>query len=177
MRGKGDDFEEVSIHAGITPAYAGKRSTRRNPGKKGEDHPRVCGEKRAPAALSLSLSGSPPRMRGKEYERGGSDSRSRITPAYAGKSAGSVFPQIPQRDHPRVCGEKCRICVSTNSAAGSPPRMRGKGIRQVALWAVSRITPAYAGKSLTHSAPPALSWDHPRVCGEKYSVDKVRRLW
>ena len=30
----------------------------------------------------------------------------RITPAYAGKSCAMCSPQIVQKDHPRLCGEK-----------------------------------------------------------------------
>ena len=30
-----------------------------------------------------------------------------------------------------------------------------------------RITPAYAGKTLTGLNPYFPNWDHPRVCGEK----------
>ena len=45
--------------------------------------------------------------------------------------------------------------------------MRGKG----ALWPLARptwrITPACAGKSFPKSLLMKLTWDHPRVCGEK----------
>ena len=68
---------------------------------------------------------------------------------------------------PRVCGEKKLRSVSTISAIGSPPRMRGKAMSNQVATSVERITPAYAGKR-----PPAQmvfppKWDHPRVCGEK----------
>ena len=45
--------------------------------------------------------------------------------------------------------------------------MRGKvGKSAVEAWTV-RITPAYAGKSLTIQKLSTLRRDHPRVCGEK----------
>ena len=70
-----------------------------------------------------------------------------ITPAYAGK-----------RNPPDTFGQLTR---------GSPPPMRGKDIiTKQAIWC-SRITPAYAGKSVEiRSSRPALR-DHPRLCGEK----------
>ena len=50
---------------------------------------------------------------------------------------------------------------------GSPPPMRGKGIR--IIWSKNhfRITPAYAGKSVQLRQCQGSSRDHPRLCGEK----------
>ena len=70
-----------------------------------------------------------------------------ITPAYAGKSGGWKAAHSMWRDHPRVCGEK-KLCLALHPpAAGSPPRMRGKGEYTCNISSVNRITPAYAGKS------------------------------
>ena len=51
---------------------------------------------------------------------------------------------------------------------GSPPHGRGKGLASHVPALVSRITPAWAGKS--HCAAERLSFlkDHPRVGGEKW---------
>ena len=48
--------------------------------------------------------------------------------------------------------------------------MRGKGTGPPAPAGRDWITPAYAGKSLTHITPITNPWDHPRVCGEKPDV-------
>ena len=45
--------------------------------------------------------------------------------------------------------------------------MRGKGGYPVHRPSVVRITPAYAGKSATHSVSRIAGRDHPRLCGEK----------
>ena len=45
--------------------------------------------------------------------------------------------------------------------------MRGKAVGQVVSGVGSRITPAYAGKSLYQFKPIHSLWDHPRLCGEK----------
>ena len=49
--------------------------------------------------------------------------------------------------------------------------MRGKG--NVRLWQQhsTGITPAYAGKRLSFKNGPSMLRDHPRVCGEKASVE------
>ena len=106
-------------------------------------------------------------MRGKEPASCAQVLRQGITPACAGKRGCSCRFHMPPGDHPRVCGEKplghrCQ-CV----LLGSPPRMRGKGIAIFRQLHHGRITPAYAGKSLTLTVLASLSWDHPRVCGEK----------
>ena len=45
--------------------------------------------------------------------------------------------------------------------------MRGKDRKKKGDVNMTRITPAYAGKSHAHGAANGKSWDHPRVCGEK----------
>ena len=68
---------------------------------------------------------------------------------------------------PRICREK-RLCAPPiASAVGSPPRMRGKGLRDLVEVSFVRITPAYAGKSSSSVAMSRAFTDHPRVCGEK----------
>ena len=45
--------------------------------------------------------------------------------------------------------------------------MRGKDYWNIHIFAIVGITPAYAGKSEIHLVLKLLSWDHPRLCGEK----------
>ena len=131
---------------GITPAYAGKRVHSELEGPRSEDHPRVCGEKRQQHYILWSLSGSPPRMRGKVLLRSGPDAWGRITPAYAGKRHVCSAPCKGMGDHPRVCGEKGLALPLALPPQGSPPRMRGKGMYAVHPARTRGITPAYAGK-------------------------------
>ena len=51
--------------------------------------------------------------------------------------------------------------------------MRGKGKSPCIAFAVRRITPAYAGKSLRYSSVIFLVQDHPRLCGEKTDAIKT----
>ena len=86
MRGKDEQPVLPDLHAGITPAYAGKSIM-------------------ASTAYDQKR-GSPPRMRGKDLTVEASTEHSGITPAYAGKSTRGTDARKPHRDHPRVCGEK-----------------------------------------------------------------------
>ena len=53
--------------------------------------------------------------------------------------------------------------------------MRGKAGPNSAYNMASGITPAYAGKSLRKTPPPARQRDHPRVCGEKSQSTSASR--
>ena len=66
MRGKAEYFMPEVDDMGITPAYAGKSQVDIVFIMADGDHPRVCGEKRAPHCQRDREAGSPPRMRGKD---------------------------------------------------------------------------------------------------------------
>ena len=70
-----------------------------------------------------------------------------ITPAYAGKTWVVKKIKLGQEDHPRVCGENHSPIMTVAEQIGSPPRMRGKPVKIMQLFAPARITPAYAGKT------------------------------
>ena len=74
-------------------------------------------------------------------------------------------------DHPRVCGEKLSRLVYALSSQGSPPRMRGKVQPLGERGSQAGITPACAGKREFRSSPRWCPRDHPRVCGEKKTVN------
>ena len=147
MRGKDIDGVTSSPKPGITPAYAGKSTKREKQKGKTKDHPRVCGEKLLRLFDMPCLTGSPPRMRGKESVLRVYDTTAGITPAYAGKRRAPRTSRTGSWDHPRVCGEKSKTALSYDFIRGSPPRMRGK-VCQPPIWhSLDGITPAYAGKS------------------------------
>ena len=195
MRGRVKVTVCQRFRAGITPAYAGKRSVKDLGAGGLWDHPRVCGEKLNKAIKLKHAGGSPPRMRGRVMRCSICQRGSGITPAYAGKRLPLSLSLIPCRDHPRVCGEESsgnhlpplgqdhpRVCGEkfTQSATkttipGSPPRMRGKVFNGEGVMLATRITPAYAGKSWKCGPTCTLFWDHPRVCGEKYQAGEAAR--
>ena len=148
MRGKAKTTDESFQEDGITPAYAGKRPFQLMLARRFWDHPRLCGEKSRGVWISITISGSPPPMRGKEGEDYESQADDRITPAYAGK--------------------RTRSRGVLTSITGSPPPMRGKVTVVSPESVADRITPAYAGKSLHNACQIILFQDHPRLCGEKF---------
>ena len=137
----------------------------------------MCGEKDLYGDATVREWESPPRMRGKVHSTVYADGSSRITPAYAGKRSRCTFVQRLRWDHPRVCGEKMVSMIPHRRSRGSPPRVRGKGIKRGCHSHQCGITPACAGKSRRLSHCRSQFWDHPRVCGEKlHSLPKKRRL-
>ena len=167
MRGKGDPDPGLQKFSGITPAYAGKRTSPLHEPSMRRDHPRVCGEKLFVFAGVAAVPGSPPHVRGKGQGQGDGCDHQGITPAYAGKSRFPSSTAPYRRDHPRVCGEKYNYGMANKQAGGSPPRMRGKGKNRKTTLPHDRITPAYAGKSTVQIHNVRQVRDHPRVCGEK----------
>ena len=159
-----DTTGEVS---GITPACAGKTSTRRLAKLQTQDHPRMRGEDFelmqeqydvegiTPACAGKTCnpltggswsSGSPPHARGR---RGGNlprRLRAGITPACAGKTWQRSNAHASVRDHPRMRGEDV---FGRNRAR---PR--------------DGITPACAGKTSTSINGKPGTGDHPRMRGE-----------
>ena len=93
----------------------------------------------------------------------------RITPACAGKRTFPLSAGCQSQDHPRVCGEKYSLRALHSFKKGSPPRVRGKEVLASAPWMLMRITPACAGKRAVKKEGCRAYWDHPRVCGEKFT--------
>ena len=167
VRGKGPSISRPAPASGITPACAGKSIRSSEHCASPWDHPRVCGEKNSIFCPVFSVTGSPPRVRGKAPRPSPSRPSRRITPACAGKSRlqGSNL-QLPG-DHPRVCGEKHLRLLPTFQRTGSPPRVRGKETVRRRKTTGTGITPACAGKRTRALLTSSRHRDHPRVCGEK----------
>ena len=128
MRGKVEAAILAMERNGITPACAGKSNQITPVSRRGEDHPRVCGEKELQASVFRSTWGSPPRVRGKGLGCRKSQADYGITPACAGKRTMPLQKYVSAKDHPRVCGEKYSEICNNFFGQGSPPRVRGKGI-------------------------------------------------
>ena len=152
----------------ITPAHAGKTSHSPECPPMRADHPRTCGENFRLLSSVVSMSGSPPHMRGKLLTPFNLSLFTRITPAHAGKTAFQSFIGSLPTDHPRTCGENLVLSEQSSGIIGSPPHMRGKLIIPKTLPGMGRITPAHAGKTWHTDRAEALSTDHPRTCGENH---------
>ena len=84
-RGKASPCRSSSSGRRITPAWAGKRLVKDCHEVTPPDHPRVGGEKRVSFTPSATLTGSPPRGRGKVDGGRLCHVAAGITPAWAGK--------------------------------------------------------------------------------------------
>ena len=126
IRGKVNGLAAGMAQGGITPAHAGKRRPCFFLASLVQDHPRACGEKVTPSRMLVGMSGSPPRMRGKEEAEQRLFGEFWITPAHAGKSRWPNSAPLRAEDHPRACGEKDHQRTSRPCERGSPPRMRGE---------------------------------------------------
>ena len=115
--------------------------------------PRLCGEKSRLIRTAHPMQGSPP--------------------AYVGKSVLQYKDYQKFWDHPRLCGEKSVRTDRCENTWGSPPPMRGKALISDLLGSHNGITPAYAGQSLELLYWHAAAQDHPRLCGEKFTVAAV----
>ena len=166
-RGKVSKGIKPSDERGITPAWAGKSMTAPGRSSRTGDHPRVGGEKNNHIIDNQYGKGSPPRGRGKAPTWSSPIYRTRITPAWAGKSFHPAGRWQTVRDHPRMGGEKFRTASVRATRSGSPPHGRGKGLRQLSGVAHHRSTPAWAGKSIRCTSTTRLIRDHPRMGGEK----------
>ena len=156
-----------SKHAGITPAYAGKSWRRAMASSCRKDHPRIRGEKTLNPQPGMTRGGSPPHTRGKASGPERYESRTGITPAYAGKREGNRGDGAIRWDHPRIRGEKQHGNTHSPQVPGSPPHTRGKGGGMHGDQTMRGITPAYAGKRTQAPLSRTQTWDHPRIRGEK----------
>ena len=154
----------------ITPACAGNSPPPIARAAPTGDHPRVCGEQSTTVSGMTTSRGSPPRVRGTAVNSAVPHSLHRITPACAGNSSAGCSICRRKSDHPRVCGEQTATPGMLWIGMGSPPRVRGTGLRRGRFPAWQGITPACAGNSMAHQTARRQRKDHPRVCGEQLSA-------
>ena len=166
VRGKQGCHTVKILSGGITPAGAGKTGHAHGVRHRHTDHPRRCGENAVKAANTGTHVGSPPQVRGKRRSSQTAETRTRITPAGAGKTARHLRFSKRNRDHPRRCGENQKSHTAAKTYRGSPPQVRGKPLRDWSGCPLAGITPAGAGKTSRRRILRGLSADHPRRCGE-----------
>ena len=150
----------------ITPAYAGNTEILEVREFKTGDHPRLRGEHSKALRLIKGRQGSPPPTRGTHIIKRIRFKRTRITPAYAGNTALLQGRKSQVRDHPRLRGEHALIQAYDRGKEGSPPPTRGTPIFKYFPILLIRITPAYAGNTLSCIPLKRFFQDHPRLRGE-----------
>ena len=132
----------------------------------------MCGKNIKDMWESLTVTGSPPRVREKLFPINVCSFCDRITPACAGKTRYQRAAPLTRWDHPRVCGKNAKGIGDGLKSAGSPPRVREKLYYDNMPDSEHRITPACAGKTSSQELLKNHCWDHPRVC-EKNAAPKA----
>ena len=147
-RGRGKRVNERSApnRPGLIPAWAGKTDT--------------------PTRLAAHVPGSSPRGRGKRVEGGGRQRCQRLIPAWAGKTRGYGRADRGLTAHPRVGGENIVCATCRRCPKGSSPRGRGKRANRTGYLALTRLIPAWAGKTRAGQRRRERPRAHPRVGGE-----------
>ena len=165
-----------SPDSGITPACAGKTTTRRFLCSTKPDHPRMRGEDVVMTWTMRRGTGSPPHARGRRRPSRRPNGPRRITPACAGKTGEPDEDPSEPQDHPRMRGEDRRDAGQSEMVAGSPPHARGRRIDLAAPMGTPGITPACAGKTILHGPKGPSPRDHPRMRGEDDSAGSSGRI-
>ena len=161
----------------IIPAYAGNTFIVGLVRFMAWDHPRVCGEHATSILAARFEWGSSPRMRGTLSSRGDEHPLAGIIPAYAGNTTERSSRATATRDHPRVCGEHSTSSKPPDVMSGSSPRMRGTLIHFRLATHGAGIIPAYAGNTWLMLLIYRTCWDHPRVCGEHWTLNLSVTSW
>ena len=166
VRGKPSRLGRLTRRAGLIPACAGKTRTGRRAHDPPQAHPRVCGENVLMRETIHLVTGSSPRVRGKQRSLDGGQTWEGLIPACAGKTRRKRMPERMHRAHPRVCGENDNQHQNSSVEVGSSPRVRGKLLGHSSPETTLGLIPACAGKT-TRVVPTVPSVRaHPRVCGE-----------
>ena len=138
-------------------------------------HPRLRGEDRRTEGNPRREGETPPLTRGRLGAAKTRETRSRNTPAYAGKTPSRKTFADASRKHPRLRGEDESIRFSSRNHSETPPLTRGRRRASPVGRARSRNTPAYAGKT---TDPRRSAWrcrKHPRLRGEDPPKSKPTR--
>ena len=152
--------------AGLIPAWAGKTTNARPANRSPAAHPRVGGENLDLDDNMRTALGSSPRGRGKLPDAGDRIIESRLIPAWAGKTETAPLRAIRCTAHPRVGGENAGQPCRSLTIRGSSPRGRGKPAQLAEEAGVTRLIPAWAGKTLQPPDRRHIPGAHPRVGGE-----------
>ena len=119
-----------------------------------------------PRTTRVIATGSSPLTRGKLLTGGGSNGKSGLIPAHAGKTDCADLEGRITRAHPRSRGENiCSPCMP-RALSGSSPLTRGKRQRAALDSHRERLIPAHAGKTDSGRIQPRVFEAHPRSRGE-----------
>ena len=125
MRGTPPTRLVLPLAVGIIPAHAGNTIRLPPAARRGQDHPRTCGEHYMWSGLITVDQGSSPHMRGTPVSHHPHPREHGIIPAHAGNTIQTRGTRCAPWDHPRTCGEHIRRETYCETLPGSSPHMRG----------------------------------------------------
>ena len=170
VRGKHRLHVQVVRRVRIIPARAGQTWPAGSPAPTTSDHPRACGANHPFDVAHTLVSGSSPRVRGKQRRELRAIDDLRIIPARAGQTHRRDRQHTHPPDHPRACGANVTQDGVGDARCGSSPRVRGKPVAAACRALRKRIIPARAGQTKAVQAIHAPSPDHPRACGANVAL-------
>ena len=177
-RGRGKPPDRLNHRADprLIPAWAGKTARAVSAAPTAGAHPRVGGENYKQIGMDEARAGSSPRGRGKPEEGRTGTLRGGLIPAWAGKTGWA--PTVPgwRWAHPRVGGENQTRETNHWRTSGSSPRGRGKHAVTLDRVTLTRLIPAWAGKTAGRFASPGKRQAHPRVGGENVTDGRSTRV-
>ena|GEM_PF-402558 len=150
----------------LTPACAGKTGSQWSLLYAFRAHPRLRGEDTPVSLETAMICGSPPLARGRLVKSDNCLHRIRLTPACAGKTETAMQTKRLFAAHPRLRGEDPIQGVPGEYREGSPPLARGRLADPASIHALTRLTPACAGKTIPQLVIAGPAEAHPRLRGE-----------
>ncbi len=132
---------------GLIPAYAGRTVSGDTFTLRTRAHPRLRGADLMPWRGYAPRSGSSPLTRGGLSSFYSIGVRSRLIPAYAGRTCSTGRRPPAARAHPRLRGADCRALRELKNPLGSSPLTRGGRLSLCSGATTAGLIPAYAGRT------------------------------
>ena len=148
-RGRGKLIAEVIVAScpGSIPAWAGETPSASRSNAPGGVYPRVGGGNADSLNTSCRVKGLSPRGRGKPSAGTAGLARLGSIPAWAGETAYTVIPNLPEPVYPRVGGGNWPRLQGGDYTRGLSPRGRGKLTGPCFPEPGPRSIPAWAGET------------------------------
>jgi len=138
-------------------------------------HPHACGDDLHEQSLVRRHGGSPPRVWGRHGRQPAQPDVLRLTPTRVGTTRRVNGGYLHLSAHPHACGDDWRSSAAWRSAAGSPPRVWGRRLEDLAERLLERLTPTRVGttRSIRRASVPVSA--HPHACGDDCGSIRDRR--
>ena len=129
-------------------------------------HPHVCGEHPFKGSITVSRTGSSPRVWGAHGRVEPQDSQHRLIPTCVGSTPFHSKRSHDLAAHPHVCGEHPPLEVWRMNSYGSSPRVWGALWGNVLKGMQERLIPTCVGSTRRRTRRGTAHTAHPHVCGE-----------